>query len=421
METAKPSRRRSLKPKPENFYKNLGVRANASQALIKQKYIESVKSFPPETHPEEFQQIRRAYETLRDPLKRREYDLMRKYGGKLEKIMEDAWNYMEIGHYEKAEKLVNQAFALMPDNPNILLVLALIALHKNDPITFQEQFDLIEKTTPDDEKPMIMVVKARMLLETEHPEEAIRVLDDVRASFPEQLHLFLSLYTDAYQALNREEDLWQLILTFVPAPGTETPEDISIFVHWLNTMFELEQWSFKSIIQQRIRKLLKSVKSEDDKLMILDVLRNEHDGYLEEGRFREAEIFIDFVYYIDSANPEVRQQRSRTQELMRVAKEIDKLGRNENTFPFITYYALKWFYHDYWSLEDHELYRDSLHPSFFEPAGMNLEFDEIFAHGIMYMRKKYPLVYRYFQDQWDELFHERVQLLNREARRQLKI
>ena len=421
METAKPSRRRSRKPKPENLYKNLGVRANASQALIKQKYIESVKSFPPETHPEEFQQIRRAYETLRDPLKRREYDLMRKYGGKLEKIMEDAWDYIEFGHFEKAEKLVNQALALTPDNPNLLLVRALIALSMNDPLTFQEQFSLIEKITQDEERPMLMVVKARMLLETEHPEEAIKVLDDVRASYPKKILLFLSLYTQVYQELNREEDLWQLILTILPTPGTETPEDISIFIQWLNTMFEVEQWSFKSIIQQRIRKLLKLVKSEDDKLMILDLLRDEHDGYLEVGRFREAEIYIDFMYYLDSANPEVQQQRSQTQELMRVDKEIDKLGRDKNAFPLLTYYSLKWLHHDYWLPEDLEIYGDGLPPFLFDPAGMNLEIDEMFAQSIMSLRKKYPLVYRHFQDQWDELFQQRVQHLNREARRQLKI
>ena len=86
METKKPTRGRSKKPKLENFYKILGVRANATQSAIKQKYIVSVKSLPPETHPEEFQQVRRAYETLRDPLKRRQYDLLRKFGGKFDKI-----------------------------------------------------------------------------------------------------------------------------------------------------------------------------------------------------------------------------------------------------------------------------------------------------------------------------------------------
>ncbi len=46
--------------------------------------------------------------------------------------------------------------------------------------------------------------------------------------------------------------------------------------------------------------------------------------------------------------------------------------------------------------------------------------DEDFAEGIMYLRKKYPLLYRRYQKRWDTMFNERVGHLNREARRRLK-
>ncbi|GAB6153648.1 hypothetical protein JCM17380_23980 [Desulfosporosinus burensis] len=419
METTKP-RSRSRKPKLENYYKILGVRANATQASIKQKYIAAVKAFPPETHPEEFQQIRRAYETLKDPLKRREYDLMRKYGGKLEKMMEETWKFVEAGRYEKAESLVRQILELTPEEHNLHLVLAQIALLKEDLVTFKVEFDIVEENASDQDKPMILVVKARMLLEAEEAEEALHVLDGARARYPEFIHMFLQLYTDVYCDLDREDDLWQLTLALVPAPGTETPADILIFIHWLNTMFELKQWSFKAKIQQRLRKLLKSVKSDEDKLMITDALQYEHDSFFEVGRFREAEIYVDFLYYIDSTNPEVQKQRSKTQELMRVDKEIDKMKNDVNIFPPLMIRALEWFYNDYWSPEELELMREGL-PFLNDPAGENLELDEMFAQGIFYMRKKYPLLYRYFQDDWDELFLERSHNLNREARRQLKI
>lgn len=420
METTKPSRSRSRKPKLENFYKNLGVRANATQASIRQKYIAAVKAFPPETHPEEFQQIRQAYETLRDPQKRREYDLMRKYGGNLEKIAKDVGNCVEKGEYEKAEKLIDQMLAYMPDNnPNLHLALAQIALLKNDLTAFQEQFDLVEKMVPDQDKSLIMVAKARMLLETELPEEAILVLDEVRSRYPEQIPRLLSLYSNAYRDLDREEDYWQLIMALVPAPGTETPEDLLIFIQWLNTMFDLEQWSFKSKIQQRFRKLLKSVVSEEDKLMIVDALQNEHDEYFDAGRFREAEVYIDFLYYLDSANPEIKEQRSQTQELMRLEKEIDRIMRDVDIFPPITAISYKWYYDESESLEQLETMLDI--PLFNEPAGENLEIDEMYAKGIVSLRKKYPLLYRHFQDRWETLFFERVQHLNRETRRQLKL
>jgi len=420
METSKSSRSRSRKPKLENFYKILGVRANATPVSIKQKYIAAVKACPPETHPEEFQQIRRAYETLKDPLKRREYDLMRKYGGKLEKMMEDIWKLVETGHYAKAETLVNQLIELMPEDHNIHLILAQIALLKEDLPEFNEQFEFVLKNAQDQDKPMLMVVKARMLVEEAEPEEALRVLDEARLNYPEEIHLFLNLYTDVYTDLDREDDLWEFTLTLVPAQGTETAKDILIFIFWLNMMIELEQWSFKAKIQQRIRKLLKSVKNEEDKQMIASTLEDEHDGYFDAGRFREAEIFIDFLYYLDSTNPEVQKQRRKTQEMMRVEKEIQKLQRDETIFPPIHFLALEWFYSDYWPPEELEYLSMSV-PFLDSEAGENRQIDEMFVQGIMSLRKKYPLLYRYSQDDWDELFAERVQNLNREARRQFKL
>ena len=139
MEDKKRARRRTRKPKVENYYKILGVRANATQDAIKKKYIEMVKAFPPETHPEEFQRIRRAYETLRDPVRRSEYELQRKYGGQLEKIMEESFEFMEAGQPDKAVKLLSQAVNISPDTCSIRLALARALLLQGDDGAFQDQ------------------------------------------------------------------------------------------------------------------------------------------------------------------------------------------------------------------------------------------------------------------------------------------
>lgn len=48
----------------------LGVPANAKEEEIRSAYLARVKEFPPDRSPEEFEKIRDAYETLRDPRKR---------------------------------------------------------------------------------------------------------------------------------------------------------------------------------------------------------------------------------------------------------------------------------------------------------------------------------------------------------------
>ena len=50
----------------EDAYKVLGVNADASPEEIKRAYFRLIRQHTPDRDPEEFQKIRRAYETLRD-------------------------------------------------------------------------------------------------------------------------------------------------------------------------------------------------------------------------------------------------------------------------------------------------------------------------------------------------------------------
>lgn len=48
----------------ENYYEILNIEKNASEKEIKRAYARLLRQFPPETHPEEFKKIRKAYEAL---------------------------------------------------------------------------------------------------------------------------------------------------------------------------------------------------------------------------------------------------------------------------------------------------------------------------------------------------------------------
>jgi preprotein translocase subunit Sec63 len=53
-----------------NPHEILGIPASASPEDIHAAYLAKVKAFPPDRAPEEFEQIRDAYERLRDPRNR---------------------------------------------------------------------------------------------------------------------------------------------------------------------------------------------------------------------------------------------------------------------------------------------------------------------------------------------------------------
>lgn len=47
-------------------YVTLGLPPDSDDATIRQRYLELVRQFPPEHHPDKFAAIRSAYESLRD-------------------------------------------------------------------------------------------------------------------------------------------------------------------------------------------------------------------------------------------------------------------------------------------------------------------------------------------------------------------
>jgi len=51
-------------------YQVLGIQPEAGDAEIRAAYLRKVKEFPPERAPQEFEKVRDAYETLRDPRRR---------------------------------------------------------------------------------------------------------------------------------------------------------------------------------------------------------------------------------------------------------------------------------------------------------------------------------------------------------------
>lgn len=59
----------------QNPYEVLGIGSDAGEEEIRQRYLTLVHQFPPDRDPEQFAQVRAAYEQLRDPVTSLEHRL----------------------------------------------------------------------------------------------------------------------------------------------------------------------------------------------------------------------------------------------------------------------------------------------------------------------------------------------------------
>ena len=404
----------------ESYYKTLGTTANIGNARIKEKYIEALRKHPPETDPEGFEKVREAYETLKDPEKRKQYDLMRKYGTNLEDLIEKAYEASISGNLKKAKKLLKRANKISPDDPHILMGLMTVAIEQEDYKEMDELFERIQHILPETETKelaSIYAVKATFLMEKGLKDLALETLDEAKETFPEESSTFVSLMAKAYIEDGQTEKAWKIVNNAIPTTENETFEDIHFFILLSEMMVQLGKWKDQTKVQSRFRKFLGNLTDEQEKDIAYDQLYEIYEEFYDEGRYREAEFFIDFLRLLDKQDPELKEMKKDAKYLARIQKEIERLKIDEDIFPLIFLQAFEWFYEDIIPPQQLEMMINSL------PADILAEMEEeieMHAAGILRLRKKYPSIYKHYKEAWDEIFEELTEGLNRDMKRELR-
>jgi len=98
----------------KNYYEVLQIEESAGEKEIKKAYIKLLRTYPPEKCPEEFKEIREAYEILNNAKTRAEYDVFSKYKDEIDTHMNVGINAMEEEDYNKAALEFKKILVLEP-------------------------------------------------------------------------------------------------------------------------------------------------------------------------------------------------------------------------------------------------------------------------------------------------------------------
>lgn len=416
MEKTKFRKRKRKKEKIENYYKILGTRSNISQERIKEKYIEKLRMFPPETHPEEFEEIRRAYETLRDPKKRKQYDMMRKYGDKIESIMEEVAFLMRQGDFEKAEILIKHAAEIEPDNIVVNLTLAELVLEQKDFERFNSIFGEVIEACETEEKEYILFIKFKMLNLRAYGDKALEALEQGKEYIFDKMYYY-RLRISAFIELEDYHKAWGEFKYAVPSMEEISIDDLYILITWLNTAIVLDKWGELSKIQNYFKRLSKNTIDEEDLFILTEQLIEEAEDYAEATHYRAADVYIQLASQIDPKDKHIRERKREIQRIAKLDMELARSTKDKEMFPYVHMKVVKLYYYRYSS---DECYADLL-DNF--PHDMMSEMEwmkEEIAYGVLRMKKKYPLLYKEFSKELGDLFNQSTEGLNREQRRRLK-
>jgi len=409
------NKKKNQKNQMEDYYKILGTTAKAGQDKIKERYFEKIREFPPETHPEEFQQIRKAYETLKNPDQRRKYDRERKFGSKIEKEMELALNQLLSGDQESAHKRLSRVIEMDPDYANVYLIKAELYLTQKNWQDFDHYFEQAMPKIKPDELADFSCLKVHLLTKYAFLEEAKQALNVSKEKYPEYESQHKQLAINIYKGLRDYEMLWQAIASQVPPIKETSPDDIYLLIDWLIASLELDKKKESSQIISRIKKLIRLIEDDDEREYLLDVLMDEYYAYFNVVRFEEAALFIELVVMVDKNDKELQQLKKEASSLAALDAAIRRVDQDFNLVPYVRVLAMKFFYEKHEDEPNHELEKHY--------QQVKAEFEqcnEEVAWSILQIKKRYPLVYKTFQSEWEALFANHTAGMNRETKRRLR-
>ena len=408
-------RKKRGKKKIENLYKILGTRSNIGQERIKEKYIKKVREFPPETHPEEFQEIRRAYEILKDPKKRKQYDMMRKYGNKIEKAMEEAMALVANGNYEKAKRLLEDIQEIDPDDVTVKFAQAEVSLELEEFEQFYSLIDEILEVCDIEEKEFVIFIEFNMLSLKGYSDKALDALEHGK-EYIVNMEEYHRLRIMAFIESENSQQAWGEFKDALSSTEDQTIDDLDILIAWLNTAIELEKWGEISKIQTHIRKLSKTI-IEEELSILKSRLIEEVESYTYAACYREADIFMQILNQIDQKDIYIKEHRKQIQGVAKLDIELSRVMKDQEMFPYVSVKMIELYLAKYSSPEYYEKYLEDY------PYDMMNEMEcmkEEIAYGIIRTKKKYPSLYKEFNEELVDLFNQSTEGLNREQRRRLR-
>jgi curved DNA-binding protein CbpA len=103
----------------KNYYETLGIPKTAGSEEIKRAYFGLVRKYQPDRFPEEFKEIRGAYETLSDRAKRAEYDAIGEMPSSVAPLFYEAQRFDRFGRHGKAAELYQLILKSHPGLDNV--------------------------------------------------------------------------------------------------------------------------------------------------------------------------------------------------------------------------------------------------------------------------------------------------------------
>ncbi|MDR1548937.1 MAG: DnaJ domain-containing protein [Hungatella sp.] len=133
----------------DSYYHLLGADRNADSKSLKSGYFKAIRKYPPDTEPEMFKEVRKAYEILMNPEKRKEYDEICGLKPEVQKAYYEIINLMEQKAFEEGIRYCDEVMLREGSQDILCFLQGKLYLLNNNPGKAVREFEMLSGKEPE--------------------------------------------------------------------------------------------------------------------------------------------------------------------------------------------------------------------------------------------------------------------------------
>lgn len=382
------------------LYHILGLDSDAGEKEIRKAYFRLVRLHTPEKDPEGFQAIRAAYETLKDPKARANYDSLQVHGEEIDQLTEEADQYLEEGNFQMAAKTYKRILELSPKLDGTLNRLGLCYLGLEQWDSGEKVFKHLTKANPN--VPLywsnygeLLLRKGEQLDESTFFEQAIRVFLRAKELEPRSSKHYVKIAA-CYFANDEFEEALQWLDDAIHADNQIDEDDLEIFR--LKTLAHLSMDDFDLIPQ--VAQELKVSKGDDPEFMnrAARYFASQATYDLEAGNFSSSLALAEVAQALDESDQPIKHLCDTLLILGMAEREFDELEDDPDiVYPLVRLAALNLIVHTGDAKDPGQIFQDII---------LSLLGDRCrgLASSLSHLKSTYPWTMKNNEKAWETVF-----------------
>ncbi|WP_174733505.1 J domain-containing protein [Mesobacillus harenae] len=369
----------------DNYYEVLNIASSSTETEVKRAYVLQIRKFPVEKHPEKFNQIRTAYNTLKVKESRREYDTMLLYGDEIKQLQDQGMEAYEDEEYEKACDFFKKILIIEPSLSEVRNFYALSLLYIGEEDKAIHQFKRLMVIEPENSTYQMNYAKA--LEENDQFDEAMLQYKRMYLINPANMDALFGLI-DLYVS---QQHLPKAMIFLDKSIKSQKETGFVLFYYLMKRM----DLTIKLKDEQELEKTLEQIAQHakgypEEQDRVHSELMDVGLQLYKEKLYRFSLIIFKFLAPYRQKQAEFLELLAETEKRAAVYSEYDRMADEGQVIKSVRNILLVYLFGDDFTEEEFDQYserafEDIYHDSKFSP--------EATLKSIKLLRNKYPALY----------------------------